>query len=78
VYLLGRVTTPAAPGVAPSRGSGMQQDGGAQAIEAGQQDAVEGEDMALAHLRVVAALLEQYFHPSNNGRCALYNRMKDL
>lgn len=33
-----------------------------------QQEAAEGEDMALTHLRTVAALVEQYFHPSNNGR----------
>lgn len=79
VYLLGRATATAAPGAAPISGGGAQrQDGAAQPMEAGQQDAAEGEDMALAHLRIVAALLEQYFHPSNNGRCALCNCSKDL
>jgi len=47
-------------------------NGAAEAEEegfGGQQEAEEaGEDVALAHLRRAAALLEQYYHPSNHGR----------
>ena len=28
-----------------------------------------GDDVALAHLRTMSALLDQYYHPSNHGGC---------
>ena len=54
-----------ANGHATATGSKMQE---AEEAEQGEEES----DAALAHLRTTAALLEQYYHPSNLGSCAFF------